>query len=224
LRPAQPPRIATWIFEHITPGSSNEALAGDLLEEFRRGRSTGWYWRQVLAAIAIACFRETLNRRAMLLFAALWSMLAPAWLLFIFRMEIQSNIVGPIWRMDWPWSTLCIFCLLVAENLIFVWTGILVYAIPHMAMSRTFSARQLRRGFLLSLPVFVAVSAAMLALAMLLPSAFHAMNPRTLTPLGQITDLGMWAVAARIPFLLALICALWGVASRSKNGRKKIVV
>jgi hypothetical protein len=32
----------------------NEALAGDLLEEFDGGRSSFWLWRQVLAAVCIS--------------------------------------------------------------------------------------------------------------------------------------------------------------------------
>jgi hypothetical protein len=47
----RPPRLAPLILERLAPG--NEALLGDLEEEFSRGRTTLWYWRQVLAAIAL---------------------------------------------------------------------------------------------------------------------------------------------------------------------------
>ncbi len=43
-----PPPLATWMLEHLTFGCRKEELAGDLCEEFRSGRSEGWYWRQVL--------------------------------------------------------------------------------------------------------------------------------------------------------------------------------
>ena len=46
----RPPRLASLLLERFTPG--NEALHGDLDEEFSSGRSSGWYWRQVMAAIA----------------------------------------------------------------------------------------------------------------------------------------------------------------------------
>lgn len=46
-----PPEIATWLLEHI--GRKNPSLAGDLIEEYRHGRSIAWYWRQVLIAIIV---------------------------------------------------------------------------------------------------------------------------------------------------------------------------
>jgi hypothetical protein len=42
--------IAVWLFERL---GVDAALAGDLLEECARRRSTIWYWRQVLIAIWI---------------------------------------------------------------------------------------------------------------------------------------------------------------------------
>jgi preprotein translocase subunit SecY len=47
----QPPALATWLLKRAARG--NEALVGDLLEEYCRGRSTGWYWRQVLTAVVV---------------------------------------------------------------------------------------------------------------------------------------------------------------------------
>lgn len=48
---AVPPTTAAWMLKHLAPGERNEALEGDLLEEFQRRRSASWYWRQVLLAI-----------------------------------------------------------------------------------------------------------------------------------------------------------------------------
>lgn len=47
----QPPRMATYILEHLGP--QNDAVPGDLVEEYRAGRSAFWYWWQVLSAILI---------------------------------------------------------------------------------------------------------------------------------------------------------------------------
>src|SRR5215472_15170633 len=51
-----PPELAKWVFEHF--GSANEALAGDLIEEYAQGRSAAWYWRQVLIAVLIGCSNQ----------------------------------------------------------------------------------------------------------------------------------------------------------------------
>ena len=41
-----PPAVATWLLKKFRP--ADEALLGDLLEECPNGRSTAWYWRQVV--------------------------------------------------------------------------------------------------------------------------------------------------------------------------------
>lgn len=51
MRPIDPPATATWLLDHV--GRKNPSLAGDLLEEYRQGRSVTWYWRQVLLALAL---------------------------------------------------------------------------------------------------------------------------------------------------------------------------
>jgi preprotein translocase subunit SecY len=47
----QPPALATWLLKRAARG--NEPLVGDLLEEYRRGRSAVWYWRQVLTTVVV---------------------------------------------------------------------------------------------------------------------------------------------------------------------------
>jgi hypothetical protein len=219
----EPPRFAAWLLNRCTLGQRNDALTGDLLEEFRSGRPVRWYWRQVLAAIVVAFSREFASRAGMLFFATVWSMMAPAWLVFIFRVETQHNLVGPIWRIPWPWSTLSIFALSITENLSFVWAGTLVYFISKWALTGAFSIRQFRHGWLLSLPGFLAGSAAMLVFSMLRPSLGHSFNPATITALGQIIDFRLWAVLVRVPFLIALIGALWSGASPPRGDRKPTV-
>lgn len=46
----RPPRLAVWLLQR-SGVATNEPLAGDLLEEFRRGRSVGWFWRQTGTAV-----------------------------------------------------------------------------------------------------------------------------------------------------------------------------
>ena len=39
-----PPRLPTWLLGCLD--ASCDPLVGDLYEEWRRGRSVGWFWRQ----------------------------------------------------------------------------------------------------------------------------------------------------------------------------------
>ena len=48
----RPPALANWLLDRLGYTRRNAALAGDLLEEFRGGRSAAWYWRQTLVVVA----------------------------------------------------------------------------------------------------------------------------------------------------------------------------
>jgi hypothetical protein len=78
MNSAKPPRLAAWILQEFGPELNQEALAGDLNEALQQGRSKGWYWRQVLAAMR---WRRLLF---LLLASALWGW----W--------TTSPVVGPV--------------------------------------------------------------------------------------------------------------------------------
>jgi len=70
-----PPTTATWMLKHLVLGKRNEALEGDLLEEFQRRRSLGWYWRQVLRAVLLSFSNALWSGWAVIwtvLFAGFW--------------------------------------------------------------------------------------------------------------------------------------------------------
>jgi hypothetical protein len=46
-----PPRVATWLLKRFGPEYQRDSLLGDLFEEYQRGRSRAWYWRQAGAAL-----------------------------------------------------------------------------------------------------------------------------------------------------------------------------
>lgn len=213
---SEPPRLATWMLEHLMPGDRNEALAGDLLEELRAGRSIGWYRRQVVAAIAAGWLRGVFDHRIELFFAAIWSILVPAWQLSFERFFWQSSFIGHIWRIPWPWSTVCMAGLSTAEDLIFILAGALVYVTILAGLRRTVDFRRLRRRFAMSVVVFWAAWACELALLFAISTKYtaHAVDWRTLTLLGVIVNFGPWTALTRFPYLVGTACALWGATSR----------
>jgi hypothetical protein len=186
MKQMKPPFIASWMQEHLTAGPGNEALAGDLLEVFRCGRSRGWYWRQVLGAIVISGWREIVNHANVMLFAALWSMLAPAWLLVVGNTEERFNISERIWQMDWPWSTVCDVGLLLAVNVLFIWAGIVLYLIPHLFAARNLRPRSLFKGILASLPVLIAIWAALVVLPKIFLES-QVVDLRSVSPVGAFS-------------------------------------
>jgi hypothetical protein len=51
-------------------GIVDPALAGDLVEEHASGRSSSWFWRQVLTAIAIAAARDIRTHKTIAILGA----------------------------------------------------------------------------------------------------------------------------------------------------------
>jgi hypothetical protein len=58
MTPLKPPALATWLLGLLDYSAWNDAVAGDLLEEYQQRRSSAWYWRQVATAVAIAVVRD----------------------------------------------------------------------------------------------------------------------------------------------------------------------
>ena len=53
VKPSHPPKLATVLMRHLLASDETEAIDGDLFEQYRQGRSAGWYWRQVLLSIGL---------------------------------------------------------------------------------------------------------------------------------------------------------------------------
>jgi hypothetical protein len=219
MRRIEPPATATWMLEHFTPGERNEALAGDLLEEFRNGRTAGWYWSQVLVAVALGWFRESLAHPSVLAFAALWSMVAPSW--FVFNDKIQNDATvlnGLLCRLAFPWSTIGYFAWALTVWLTFIWMGTGLYLFFQIWITRSFSNLQLRRRLVLSVFVYIALFVGMCGLTIFLRPG-HSIDRRTLTPVNAITDLRMYAMKARFHSLVTLLFTLWAGTPRSEPRR-----
>ena len=58
MRRSQPSRLATWLLTRMTSSPTSESLIGDLVEQFHRGHSSTWYWRQVVTSILADTAKE----------------------------------------------------------------------------------------------------------------------------------------------------------------------
>lgn len=92
MRPSEP-RAATWLLKYFC---QNEALIGDLLEEYRQGRSASWYGRQVLMAILVGCGGEVRANKLLAVRAVVTGWAAS--ILFYYLMTL------PVHKLYW-WAT-----------------------------------------------------------------------------------------------------------------------
>jgi hypothetical protein len=89
MSPRKPPRLATWLLNRSGFAHQNPPLAGDLLEEFRSGRSAAWYWRQTVVVILTGLARQaSLRRRLLTAYAIGWA--------------AETAITFALWRFHLP--------------------------------------------------------------------------------------------------------------------------
>src|SRR5262245_10100988 len=84
----KPPFIAAWLLDRFGADPQLDAIAGDLLEQYRLGRSRFWYWREVITAIIVGTWAQFREHPLMVLRAV-----AMGWL-FAF---LLSKTVWPYW-------------------------------------------------------------------------------------------------------------------------------
>jgi hypothetical protein len=101
MKSPQSPLLATWLLAHVLPAGKYDALTGDLLEEFGRGHSTGWYWCQALIAILVSLYSE-LRLRWLTVVFAIAVCCAPPWQQLWHRAQFQSFVY---WGIKFPWPT-----------------------------------------------------------------------------------------------------------------------
>lgn len=205
-----PPPAARWLMEKLTFGSASDSLAGDLLEEFRSGRSLSWYWRQVLAAILVSGLRELRGRRSIFGFALLWSALTPALYLNYSRFLSHSSFLDKLWSLPWPWSTICAMAVYLGPDLLVLWIGMALYLSLHFCIKRELGFPRLGRGLLVSLVFYVLL---MLAVVVM-PNRGSGIDLRTATVTSLLCD--PYFMLLRIPGLLSLILATWVALPRSR--------
>ena len=112
MRDTQPPRVAAWLFDRLASGPNREALMGDVVEQFRKGRSASWYWRQVICSILAATGRDVSGHKLLALRAvtvglvSMWMFwaLASVPLRIIWVLSNGGLYVGGHWMtLDYSW-------------------------------------------------------------------------------------------------------------------------
>lgn len=58
----RPPAVAAWLLKHFGCGPNNDAVLGDLAEQYPQ-KSRTWYWRQVLKGIPVSVVTEALGHK-----------------------------------------------------------------------------------------------------------------------------------------------------------------
>jgi len=56
----RPPRLADWLLQQLAEGRRQQSILGDLHEQFARGRSVSWYWRQTITTILVGPMKQRL--------------------------------------------------------------------------------------------------------------------------------------------------------------------
>jgi hypothetical protein len=93
MMPRRPPTLADWLLQRLASGPRRHSLVGDLHEQFGRGRSAAWYWRQTVITI-LAGIASDLRHHPVESAHALCAGMG-AWVLY------STLIVAPVW---WLWS------------------------------------------------------------------------------------------------------------------------
>lgn len=146
-----PPKLATRLMEQFSPVLKNAPLAGDLIEAFNQGRSSGWYWRQVFWAILIGLLNSFKKRWGYFVYAALCSGLISITWVFMLSVGPSSalrtmfTLYAKGYGIQWPWSLVYQIAFLTIFQAVFVASVLFVY----LACFRIVNPRKMLRALIL---------------------------------------------------------------------------
>jgi hypothetical protein len=209
MRPTDPPAIATWMLEHLTLAGKNEALAGDLLEEFRLGRPRSWYWRQVAVAITLGCAKGLRNQWLAVVFAALWTVSDPVFGFYVVTIQ-KHKLMDFTAGIDWINSWVCGAIFEMGSLFAFLWVGLTLYILLNYAITRSLDLSRLVRGLLVSSLGIAAWIAAVIAFSQ--PVEVDVGRETVGSPIfgGHLLPC--------LPYFLSLLTGLWVALPKSEDG------
>ena len=191
---SRPPAIATWLLYHLVLGSHNEAVTGDLLEEFKNRQSVAWYWRQAIWAILLSFLTELRNQRLIVGYAAVWTFaVSLVWKHIKMSPQLGAFLDWGV-RHPWPESLIYVVVIYIATVVALLWMGFGLY----VAMAGNFNVRYVIRGLLVG---FVTIVVSQLT------GLFFAGHHRQTAP---------WYLVTWLPFFVALTLSLWTARARAE--------
>jgi hypothetical protein len=212
MKPTYSLALATWMLEHLTFGPSGEALSGDLLEEFRRGRSASWYRRQVLSAIGIGILRKSRDYALPLTFSIGWSVLYPIWWFGIEKMHLAQTVLNWWATVDLPFSTGLQGIGEIIPVVLFVWFGLVVYLMLRTEAIHKLSILRILASLSISFNVLL-VTTVGLSTQLKRPEISLSYVAR------QDLSLHSHLIAVSIPLALSLLSAILVAVSRAPKRR-----
>jgi hypothetical protein len=86
--------LATALLDLLIPPRTSAGLTGDLVEEYRNGRSRVWYWQQAIMALTMSAFRDAREHKFQAISAIVLGYLCGASLTY-FTTSAAGKFVGP---------------------------------------------------------------------------------------------------------------------------------
>lgn len=186
------------LLERLSLGASNEALAGDLLEQCHQGQTTAWFWGQVVRAICGNAARAAVDAMPATMFALGWSLLFPWW-----REAMAGwlpRAVPEQWmRLAWPRPALLEVSYGVVPAIGFVWLGALVYLVVRRERLAGRSPLKVVSGLSASLNVLLLATVALL---------HHFQTPDLMVVTGAHFYFGYQVMGISLPLAASLLTAL----------------
>jgi hypothetical protein len=96
------PILANWLLLRLLAPSQANTIAGDLMEQWRGGRSRLWLWRQALVAIVICNWREIQGHKKVAISGILTGLLA-LWCFATLMTTVLSSIGLLAHAVNWQW-------------------------------------------------------------------------------------------------------------------------